>query len=91
MDAEVGQWSARRRRVNERVSAEQAHSVRIGLTELHDDALTLSQWALSINAKSGKIAANVFSGVSPDDMGKSVLELAALCHSFLESLDRRRD
>lgn len=91
MDAEVGQWSARRRRVNELVAKEQANSVRIGHTETHDDALTLHQWALILSAKVGELCRDLIAIDLPGEMStqKSAVELAALTHSYLESLDRR--
>lgn len=91
MDAEIGQWSARRRRVNERITAEQASSVVIGYTEKHDDGLTVEDWGLILNGKAGQLAQLLMThGTSLDAVEQAVVELAALSHSMLESLDRRR-
>jgi hypothetical protein len=91
MDAEVGQWSARRRRVNEKIAEEQAASVVIGYTEQHDDGLTVEDWGLILNGKAGQLAQQLMThGTSLDRIEQTTTELAALSHSFLESLDRRR-
>ena len=92
MDADVGQWSSRRRRVNERVATEQSGSVIIGYTEKHDDGLAVEDWGLILNGKAGQLASQLMThGTSLDRVEQTVVELAALSHSFLESLDRRRN
>jgi hypothetical protein len=85
---DVGNWSKRRHKVNERVSTQQASSIVIGHTERYDDTLTNEKWALLISSKAGQVSGQIYAGDDPEYM---ILELAALCHSFLESIDRRRE
>lgn len=96
MDAEIGQWSARRRRVNDRVSRAQSFSVVVGHTEDYDDRLSVKEWALSISAQCGRVANGAMLALPndlktvPNQLESDVEMLAGMCHAFLESMDRRR-
>jgi hypothetical protein len=97
MDAEVGQWSARRRRVNERVARTQSSSVVIGHTSGMDDRWSIQDWTLVLMGRLGKaaqLATMLRVDAVPTDednpFEQEIVELTGLCHSFLESIDRRR-
>lgn len=97
MDAEIGQWSARRRRVSERIAHAQASSVVIGHTSGMDDRWSMQDWTLILMGRLGKaaqIATTLRTDSIPTDednpFENEIVELTGLCHSFLESLDRRR-
>jgi hypothetical protein len=93
---DVGNWSKRRHKINERVSAAQSNSTVIGHTESYDDTLSIQGWVIALMSKVGQISRST-QFLTERDLVRSnqievdVVELAALCHSFLESLDRRKE
>lgn len=96
--ADIGAWSKRRHKINERVSNQQAKSVIVGYTDGLDDRRSLQQWTLILMGRLGtaaKVAEMLRDDVVPTDPDNAfeneIVALAGLCHSFLESIDRRRD
>ena len=93
---DVGTWSVRRRRVNERIAQEQARTLRIGFTEVHDDRMSRADWALLLAQRIGNLSAVVMqSWDNPEDGQKAfddvLIEIGALVHSALESSDRKHE
>lgn len=96
--ARVGRWSARRHRVNDRVTAAQSYATIVGYTEGVDDRRTLEEWATVLSAHVGRVASSIMVYGEKDvvagphnQVETDAVMLASMCHSFLEYLDRKRD